>query len=76
MRINIDKGSLLKSKIKNAEIIIKNFHKENTPLEIRGKVTGRAEDLIKHVNYKTTLVNIKVTLQTQICLYNCKNSYS
>lgn len=53
MRINIDKGSLLKSKIKNAEIIIKNFHKENTPLEIRGKVTGRAEDLIKHVNYKS-----------------------
>ena len=53
MKIEIDKGNVLKSKIKNATIIIADFFKKTLILEIKSKVIGRAEDLLKHINYKS-----------------------
>ncbi|MDA7704920.1 DUF3971 domain-containing protein [Rickettsiales bacterium] len=53
MKITANNGSLLQSKIKSATITIPDFFQEIPSLQIRGNIAGRAEDLLKHVNYQS-----------------------
>jgi hypothetical protein len=51
MKIDIAKGNVLQSKLNFATITIANFDKPI--LEISGKTSGAAADLLKHINYKS-----------------------
>lgn len=53
MKIDVEKANVLNSKIKNSKIIIADFKQKNTPLQIKGQIIGRAEDLLKHVSYQS-----------------------
>lgn len=53
MKISIANGSVLSSKIYDSSVTIDNFHADNIDLNIFGKSSGPAYDLLKHVDYKS-----------------------
>ncbi|MFT6258627.1 MAG: hypothetical protein ACJA0S_000598 [Rickettsiales bacterium] len=53
MQIDISKGDVLNSKIRFASIVIPEFGTKNPMLNIDGKITGNAEDTLKHISYKS-----------------------
>lgn len=53
MRLAVKDGVMLNSKLQSSEIIIDNFHIENPILKIKSHINGRAEDLLKYINYKS-----------------------
>lgn len=53
MRIDIAKGEVLDSNINVASVIIPDFTARKTILEISGKIIGKAEDSLKHIDYKS-----------------------
>lgn len=57
MRIDIAKGEVLNSNINVASVVIPDFNSKKTILEISGKIIGKAEDSLKHIDYKSEFAN-------------------
>lgn len=53
MKIAVQEGVMLSSKLRSSEIIIDNFHVKNPILKIKSQINGRAEDLLKYINYQS-----------------------
>jgi hypothetical protein len=53
MKIAVQEGVVLSSKLRSSEIIIDNFHVKNPILKIKSQINGRAEDLLKYINYQS-----------------------
>lgn len=53
MQIKVKKANLLQSKVSNAIVKIDDFFHNNLKLDITGKVTGSAEDSLKHIGYNS-----------------------
>ena len=83
MKIDIVSGKVLDSKINIANVTIPDFNAKLTMLEISGKTSGAAEDLFKHIDYKSkfaeniddyfngqsqTYLNIKLPIKDHISL--------
>jgi hypothetical protein len=57
MIVDIASGDFLKSKITDAEISIEDFDADEIILNILAKSFGNADDLLKHIDYKSSFAN-------------------
>lgn len=57
MEIVINNGNVLDSKISQARVIIDNFFAPTVKLRIFGKLSGKAEDGLKHISFKSKFAN-------------------
>lgn len=53
MKIFVKNAIMLNSKLQSSKIIIDNFHIKNPILKITSQIKGRAEDLLKYINYQS-----------------------